>query len=82
MPYFDFFWLDETVEHLAEHAVTPEEFEEVVRDPDEIGESRSSSRPCCWGETTEGRYLFCVFEKLDEITILPITAYESRRPRE
>lgn len=82
MPYYEFFWLDETIEHLAEHGVTPEEFEEVVSNPEEIGESRFSSRPCCWGETADGRYLFCVFEKLDDATILPITAYDSRRPGE
>jgi hypothetical protein len=79
MPYYEFFWLDETIEHLAEHGVEPVEFEEVVSAPDTIGESRSSGRPCCWGETSDGRYLFCVFEKLDELTILPITAFESRR---
>ena len=82
MPYYEFLWLDETTEHLAEHGVTPEEFEEVVGNPEEIGESRSSNRPCCWGDTANGRYLFCVFEKLDEMTILPITAYDSRRPGE
>ena len=82
MPYYEFFWLDETIEHLAEHGVVPEEFEEVVSNPEEIGESRSSNRPCCWGDTANGRYLFCVFEKLDEMTILPITAYDSRRPGE
>jgi len=79
MPYYEFFWLDDTIGHLAEHDVRPEEFEEVVSNPDEIGESRSSGRPCCWGETSNGRYLFCVFEKIDEMTIIPITAYESQR---
>lgn len=50
-----------------------------MSDPEEVGESRSSGRPCCWGETSDGRYLLCVFEKIDEMTILPITAYETRR---
>ncbi len=79
MPYYEFLWTDETIEHVAEHGVSPEELQEVVRDPDEIGESRSSGRPCCWGETTAGRYLFCVFEKLDDSTIMPITVYEVPR---
>jgi len=68
----DFLWSDETLAHIAEHGITAEEVEEVVMAPDAIGKSRSTQRPCCWG-------LFCVFEKLDEVTILPITAYESRR---
>ncbi len=80
MAYFHFFWQDDTVEHLAEHDVTPEEFEEVVSRPERRGVSRSSGRPCCWGETVDGRYLFCVFEYLDEMTIMPFTAYEVERP--
>ena len=82
MPYFEFFWNDETLEHLDEHGVSREDFELIVCNPDEIGESDSTARPCCWGEATDGRYLLCVFERLDELTILPITAYEVRRPGE
>ncbi len=79
MAYYEFLWTDENTEHLAEHGVSVEDFQEVVCDPEEVGESRSSGRPCCWGETSDGRYLMCVFEKLDEITVFPITAYETRR---
>jgi hypothetical protein len=79
MPYYDFVWTDETIDHLAEHGVSREEFEWIVSHPDEVGESRSTGRPCCWGETEDGRYFFCVFEKIDEYTILPVTAYETRR---
>ncbi len=82
MPYFDFLWTDEISEHLAEHGVTPEEFEEIVRRPERRGESRSTGRPCCWGEAPDGRYLICVYEYLDELTIIPFTAYEARRPAE
>ena len=45
-------------------------------DPKRLGMSRSSGRPCCWGETADGRRLFCVYEFLDDITIIPVTAYE------
>ncbi len=79
MPYYDFLWNDEIIEHLAQHGVSPADFEQVVSNPDAIGESRSTGRPCCWGETADGRTLFCVFEKIDQNTILPMTAYESRR---
>ena len=34
------------------------------------------------GETTDGRFLICVYEKLDDLTILPVTAYEVPRPGE
>jgi uncharacterized DUF497 family protein len=75
VPYFEFVWTDEIVEHLAEHGVNQQEFEQVVSNPDRVGLSRSTGRPCCWGETTEGRQLFCVYEYLDDMTIIPVTAY-------
>ena len=66
---------------MAEHDVAPEDFQEVVCEPERRSESRSSGRPCCWGETSDGRYLFCVYEYVNEMTIVPITAYEVERPR-
>ena len=76
MPYYQFLWTDEIIEHLAEHGVTREDFEQVVSNPARIGVSRSSGHPCCWGETADGRELFCVYEYLDDMTIIPVTAYE------
>ena len=75
-------WTDEIAEHLAEHGVSRAEFEEVVSQPERRGQSRSTGRPCCWGETADGRYLICVHEYLDELHIIPFTAYEVRRPKE
>ena len=76
MPYFEFIWTDEIVEHLAEHGVGTDDFERVVSHPTRVGISRSSGRPCCWGETIDGRRLFCVYEQPDDGTIIPVTAYE------
>jgi hypothetical protein len=76
VPYFEFVWTDEIINHLAEHDVNREEFEEVVSNPDRVGVSRSTGRPCCWGQTAKGRTLFCVYEFLDDLTIIPVTAYE------
>lgn len=70
MPYFGFICSDEIVEHLAEHDVSVEDFEYVVRHPERIGISRSSGRPCCWGETVDGRQLLCVYEHLDDSVIM------------
>lgn len=77
MPYFEFLWTDEIVAHLAEHGVSREDFKAAVSNPSRLGMSRSSGRPCCWGETAEGRTLFCVYEFLDDLTIVPVTAYET-----
>jgi hypothetical protein len=76
MPYFDFLWTDEIVAHLAEHGVTRENFEDVVSHSTRRSVSRSSGRPCCWGETADGRQLFCVYDYLDDMTIIPVTAYQ------
>lgn len=81
MAYYDFVWNDEIIGHLEEHGVSPEDFEAVVTNPDEISESQTTGRPCCWGQTADGRVLFCVFEKIDQATILPVTAFEVR-PRD
>lgn len=79
MPYYDFLWRDEIIRHIGQHGVSREDFEQVVMNPEEIGESRTTGRPCCWGETADCRFLFCVFEKIDQYTILPVTAFETRR---
>ena len=42
MAYYFFVWTSEIIEHLAEHGVTPEEFEEVVSNPEYEDISRSS----------------------------------------
>lgn len=81
MPVFDFLWARETVEHLAEHAVSQDDFERVVCHPASKGWSRSSGLPCAWGYTDDGRYLIVVYEELDVMTVLPVTAYEVPEPR-
>lgn len=76
MPFYLFVWNDELEEHLAEHGVSPDEFEEVVCDPDYVTRSRSSGHPLAFGETASGKYLACIYELLDDTTVLPVTAYE------
>ena len=76
MPFYWFVWTDEIIEHLAQHGVTREEFAAVVCNPQWQGNSASSGRPMATGWTEEGRYLLCVYEFIDEVTILPVTAYE------
>jgi uncharacterized DUF497 family protein len=75
MPFYLFHWNDLNEEHLSEHGVSPEEFEAVVCDPESVEQSRSSDRLIAFGEV-DGRFLACVYEMIDETTILPVTAYE------
>ena len=76
MPVYLFVWTPRNLQHLAENGVSPEEFEEVVCNPDLVDTSRTSGRPIAFGPTSSGRYIACVYDMLDELTIVPVTAYE------
>ena len=81
MPYYEFLWTDENIGHVAEHGISQDEFEQVVCNPSSKGYSRSSGLPAAWGYTPDGRYIIAVYEPLDEVTLLPVTAYEAPEPR-
>ncbi|MGO8750581.1 MAG: hypothetical protein ACLQNE_31925 [Thermoguttaceae bacterium] len=76
MPYYFFVWTPEIIAHLAEHEVTPEEFEEVVSEPDYEDVSRSTGNPIAFGRTSAGRFLCCVFKRFGNDMIEPVTAYD------
>jgi len=81
MPYFDFIWTEEIIAHLAEHDISPDDFEYVVTNPKRIGKSRASADPAAWGHTPDGRYIITIFQKVDFATVVPVTAYEVPEPR-
>ena len=76
MPHYFFIWTPEILAHLTEHEVTPEEFEEVVSNPDVEDVSRSTGNLLAFGHTFAGRHLCCVFHRFDGDTIEPITAFD------
>jgi len=80
MPWFDIVWDDSwphgNVAHLAEHGVAVEEAETVLMHAIARERSRSTGRWIAFGRTSEGRPLAVVYEMLDAITILPVTAFE------
>ena len=82
MPYFEFLWTEEIVIHLAEHDISPDDFEQIVMNPDNTGKSRSSGNPVAFGYIPDGRYIITVYKKIDFITVLPVTAYEVGEPRQ
>lgn len=59
MPFYLFVWHDENERHLAEHGISPVEFEEVVCNPVMVDRSRTTGRPIAFGYTSTGRYLGC-----------------------
>lgn len=76
MPYYWFVWDEENEDHVAQHGISREDFEQIVCDPDATEVSRTSGRPVAFGNTSDGRYLMCVYEMLDELTVYPVTAFE------
>jgi hypothetical protein len=81
MPYYFYLWTDEIRAHLAEHDVSPEDFENVVSKPVIQDYSHASGSPAAFGYTEDGRYIIAVYDYLDDMTVLPITAYEVPEPR-
>jgi hypothetical protein len=60
------------------HGLTPEEVEDVLRDPEsEIEISRSTGRPTAFGWTSSGERIAVVFEETSEDPriVYPVTAY-------
>jgi hypothetical protein len=70
---------DGNVAHIAEHGITQDEVEEVVRNPDNpVEASRSSGRPITFGATSTGKFIAVIWEDVedDPWTIYSVTAYE------
>jgi uncharacterized DUF497 family protein len=80
MAYFRFEWTDELIDHIAQHGVSQDDFEGVVCDPDDRDFSRTSGLPAAFGYAHDGRYIIAIYQELDEITVLPVTAYEVGEP--
>jgi hypothetical protein len=76
MPMYLFVWTSSNLLHLEENTISPDEFEEIVQNPEIVDVSRTSRRPIALGTTSTGRTIACIYEMLDELTVLPITAYE------
>lgn len=81
MPYFEFQWRDDVTEHLAEHDISQQDFENVVCNPFRKGKSKSSGRRAAWGYTDDGRFIIAIYEEIDELMMLPVTAYEVPEPK-
>ena len=79
MPYYEIIW-DEgpggNVEHIAEHDLTPTDVEEVIFNPLDRDVSRSSGLPILYGFTPDGRYILVVYEKISDVMVYPVTAYD------
>jgi uncharacterized protein len=69
----DLEWTLERVDHIAQHAVTPEEVEEVFGSSPVFKRGRGGVHEA-WGQTESGRYLLVIFRYLGHNRAWPITA--------
>jgi hypothetical protein len=81
MAFSTFLWDDEAdpqgnIEHIAEHDLTVEDVEHVLKNPTEKGTSTSTGLPAVWGYTPDDRFIIVVYEEIAEGTVRPVTAYE------
>lgn len=73
------------VQHIAEHDLTPDEVEEVLRNRrNQSTVSRTSGNMLTFGYTGGGRHIAVVWEKAldDPLIVYPLTAYDAPEPRE
>jgi len=71
---------DGNVRHIAEHGLTVEDVEHVLENPSREVTSRSTDRPCCFGYTPGGDYILVIYDRVDDDTIYPVTAFEVPEP--
>jgi hypothetical protein len=77
VPIFDVLWPQERVDHLAQHGVRPEEFEEVCFGRSLVLRAKATGpNPVYYvlGETDAGRVLFCVVIEFPGGRGYPVTA--------
>lgn len=73
----EFVWPKERIDHIARHGVTPEEVEDVCFGDPLIQRAKSEGENPVYymlGQTTSGRYLFCVVIAFPDGTGYPVTA--------
>jgi hypothetical protein len=64
------------VHHCAEHGVTKDEVEDVLRNPTDSDVSRSTGLSVVFSDTSSGRHLMVVYEEIDADSVYPLTAYD------
>jgi len=87
VPISGLLWPEDRVEHIAQHGVRPEEFEEVCFERSLVLRAKATGENPVYyvlGETDSGRYLFCVVIEFPggrgyPVTARDMTSKENRR---
>ena len=79
-----FCWDDDQIEHIAQHGVSVDEWEDVFVSFESQGTSHSTGLDVRFGYTSAGRYLIVVYEIIildGESWITPVTGYDVAEPQ-
>lgn len=87
MRIHEFIWPQDRVDHIAVHSVSPAEVEEVCFGHALIQRGKSLGKNPIYhalGQTSSGRYLFCVVIQFPDgkgypVTARPMSSHEKRR---
>jgi len=77
VPISRFLWPDDRIEHIGQHGVTPDEFEEVCFGRSLTLRAKAQGANAVYyvlGETDAGRHLFCVVIEFPGGNGYPVTA--------
>ena len=83
MRIHELLWPSDRVEHIHRHGVTPQEVEEACFGEALVLRAKSEGKHPVYyvlGQTTAGRYLFCVVIQFPDGKGYPITARPMRDP--
>jgi len=78
-------WTEERIDHIAEHAVRPEEVEDVCFGTCLVQRAKASGvNPVYYvlGQTEAGRYLFCVIIQFPDSNGFVVTARTMTQPEQ
>jgi uncharacterized DUF497 family protein len=80
MPVYYYLWTDENAEHISHHGVSEDDFEYVVDGARRSAEQvQRNGRIRVEGRTRDGRLVRCVYERVDDLWVYPITAHDLDR---
>ena len=86
----EFVWPEDRIDHIARHGITPEEVEEACFGKAFVRRAKSEGQNPVYyvlGQTTAGRYLFCLVIQFPDgrgysVTARPMTDKEKGRYRQ
>ena len=82
MKIHDLIWPEDLIDHIASHGIEPDEVEEVCFGQALVQRAKSEGKNPVYyvlGQTSAGRYLFCVVIQFPDGRGYPVTARQMTR---